>query len=203
MSRLRAIGDASTTGQALVEMSLVLILLLTIVLATFEMGLAFDHHLTLKYASREGARTGSAMANGGGALGCGVGQSPMAAAVDPNVIAAVQRVLTGHGTPVPLADVVEIRIYRAGADGQELGPVNVWRPSAGGGPEVSGTALDFVEVTAGWPACSRINVEPNAHSIGVSIEYVYRLQTPFRALFGWTTIGMVDRTIMRLNPTGV
>ncbi len=49
---------------------MVLPIFLLLILGTLEFGIAFDHNLTLEYATREGARTGSALANGGGPLGC-------------------------------------------------------------------------------------------------------------------------------------
>ncbi len=185
----------------MVEMALLLPVLLTIVAGTLEFGFAFDHHLTLQYASREGARVGSAMVNGGGTLGCGGGQSPNAAVVDQTIVAAVERVLASTSSPIALNRVSEIRIYKSNANGGEVGPVNSWIYAAGGGPVVDGKALDF-KTTAPqtWSACSRVNgVTPD--SIGVSVAYTYDLRTPLKALFAWATIGMGDHTVMSMNPT--
>lgn len=195
--RFRAIP---TRGQALIETSLFLGILLMLVVGTLEFGFVFDHHITLEYATREGARTGASLANGGGALGCGAGQSPKAATVDPQIIAAVERVLTASGSDIDLNQVSQIRIFAAGTDGQETGPVNVWTYAAGGGPVVDGKALDFKAGAQSWAACSRNN-GANPNSVGVRLTYTYQLRTALSAIFGWATIVMNDRTVMQLNPT--
>jgi hypothetical protein len=186
---------AAERGQSLIEMGLILPLLVLIVLGTLEFGFVFDHHLTIEYATREGARAGAALAHGGvGPPGC-----EGANEVDPRIIAAVQRVLTSPGSPVDVADVSEIHIYRAGADGEEL-QVNVWRHSAGMGPTVDGVPLNFIQFSVAWPACNRNNSAVNTHSLGVSVSYHYDLQTPFSYILG-NGIDMTDRTVMQLNPT--
>jgi len=193
-------------GQALVEMAMVLPIFLLLILGTLEFGIAFDHNLTLEYATREGARTGSALANGGGPLGCGAGQSPNAATVDDNVVAAVERVLTSEGSPIKLPNVTEIRIYKvtSASSGAEVpGSVNRWTYTPGAGPLVNGTPLDFSPDGAmqGWPTCSRSNGNP-ADSIGVSVRYNYNLQTSLGALLSVVNFQMRDHTVMALNPTG-
>ena len=192
---LRRRLERSERGQSLIEMGALLPLLILIVLGTLEFGFMFDHHLTLEYASREGARAGAALAHGGvGPPGC-----QGASDVDPRIIAAVQRVLTSPGSPVDASDVTEIHIYRAGADGQEL-QANVWRYSAGMGPTVDGVPLNFVPFSVAWPVCTRNNTAVNTDSLGVSITYRYELQTPFTYLLG-DGLSMTDRTVMQLNPT--
>jgi hypothetical protein len=194
--------DGAKRGQALVEMSLLLMLLLSIVLGTAEFGFAMDHHVTIEYATREGARVGSALANGGGQLGCAPGQSPNASGVDPQIIAAVQRVLVGRGAALELPNIQQIRIYKADVSGNEqAGAANVWVYAAGAGPIVDGRALDFRNIVNGWPVCQRRNDGINGDSIGVFVSYNYRLRTPFSVLMGWVSIPMSDRTVMNLNPT--
>jgi len=180
-------------GQAMIEMALILPILLMITLGTLEFGFIFDHHLSLEYASREGARTGAALSNGDG-------DATVCATIDGQIIAAVQRVLTSPGSDIDTSEVPEIRIYRAGADGQELGPVNRWTYTPGSGPVVDGAQLDFSQASVGWPACSRIS-EPNPDSVGVSLTYTYRYRTPFANLIGINSLTMADRTIMPLAPT--
>lgn len=190
--------DSSSRGQSLVEMALIVPVLLLIVLGTLEFGFVFDHHLTLEYATREGARTGSAIVNGGGPLGCP--GTVTTQEVDSSIIAAVERVLDSPDSPVDVADVTEIRIYRADINGNQIGSqMNRWTPGAG--PPVDGVNLSFARTGAeGWAACSRSNALP-AQSIGVSLRYTYRYRTPMTALLGWTTLTMSDRTIMQFNPT--
>ena len=188
--------DAAQRGQSLVEMGLILPLLVLIVIGTLEFGFVFDHHLTLEYASREGARTGAALAHGGvGPPGCDGADE-----VDPRIIAAVQRVLTSPGSPVDVSQVTEIRIFSAGVDGEQLA-TNVWHYSAGDGPIVDLLPLDFIEFSNDWGACDRNNSAVGTESVGVALTYTYTYQTPFRFLFGENGLTMTDQTVMQLNPT--
>ena len=191
----------------MVELMLILTVLLLLTLGTIEFGFAFDHHLTLEYATREGARVGSAMGNGGGTLGCNAGQSPNAATVDPQIIAAVQRVITSPGSAVVESRITEIRIYKSNSTGGISGSSNKWVYSKANGPSVDGKNLDFVASGAtGYPACSRDNgAEPD--SIGISLKYDYHLVTPLSAAMGFfgpgsgpTAFEIGDRTVMALNP---
>jgi hypothetical protein len=201
--RLRVrVPTASARGQSLVEASIVIPFLMLLILGAIEFGFIFTNNLTMEYASREGARVGASLANGGGTLGCGAGQSPNAATVDPSIVAAVERVLEGSGSPIRIDQVLEIRIFKAAADGSETaGMVNVWRYSPGGGPVVDGQRLDFAPQSVGWQACSRVNSQP-ADSVGITVGYRYGFQTPFMAFSGMNALTMWDRTVMALNPTG-
>jgi Flp pilus assembly protein TadG len=177
----------------MVEMVLILPVLLMLTLGTLEFGFAFDHHLTLEYASREGARTGAALSNGDG-------DATVCSTIDPQIIAAVQRVLTSPGSDVDMNEVPEIRIYKAGTNGQELGPLARWTYSPGAGPMVDGQRIDYVLASTNWPPCSRVS-DPVPDSLGVSLTYTYRFQTPLQALLGMASIPMGDHTVMPLAPT--
>lgn len=203
-------------GQSLVEFTLVLPVFLLLILAMIDFGFAFYSNLTIAYATREGARVGSALVNGGGALGCGTGQSPNAATVDTYVMAAVERVLESAGIRVDVdpsggGGVQSVRIYKANSTtGAETGTANQWGYLAGGGPQIPGTStkIDFTETSHGWNACSRQNLYTAPDSIGVAIDYKYAFITPlagvWRLLFGSGTTGLAigDRTVMQMNPTG-
>jgi Flp pilus assembly protein TadG len=200
---LRRWGAAVERGQSLVGMGFILPLLVLIVLGTLEFGFVFDHHLTLEYATREGARAGAALANGED-VECdldnnGTFDTPTWSCVDPLIIAAVQRVLTSPGSPVDVGNVSEIRIYRSDEDGNEEA-VNVWRPSAGMGPHVGGARLNFIQHSVAWAANTPLNGANNAQSVGISVIYTYELATPFGFILG-DGLSMTDRTIMQLNPT--
>lgn len=198
-------------GQGLIEFATILPLFAVILLGVLELGNAFSHHTSLEYATREGARSGASLANGGGALGCGSGKSPNASTVDPLIIEAVQRVLESPGSPIVLSDVTEIRIYKANASGGEAGPANSWTyaPAAGPIPADSSSPLDFKPNGAtGWSACSRLNTNP-ADRLGVSISYTYHFATGLTQVlkFIGVTTGptwtLTDRTVMNLNPTAL
>ena len=190
-------------GQGTIELALVFaIVLLPLTMSLLEGGYLFSQAMTVNTATREGARMGGNQANGGGPLGCAAGQSPNAAGVDAQIVAAVERSLTANGALISLADVTQIRIFKATATGAETaGAVNVWSYSLNGGPVVDGQPLDFVQSSNTWNACSRVNTLP-ADSIGVSLRYTYRARTPLRYVFpGLATININDGTVMTLNAT--
>jgi hypothetical protein len=174
-------------------------LMLMILFGMMEFGFVFSHHLTLEYATREGARLGAALGAGTDDAPCS-GTSPEP--VDWQIIAAVQRVITSPGSQVPPARVSQIRIYKSTAAGAETaGLVNVWVP--GNGPTVDGERLQFTPSGGtGWNACSR-NSGATPDSIGISLVYSYAYVTPlgtFMGIMGPATLTISDRTIMALNP---
>ena len=181
-------------AQAMVEFALVLPVVMLILLAIVEFGFAFAHHITLEYATREGARMGAGLANGSDTFDC--------KEVDDQVVAAVQRVLTASGSQLDVSQVGEIRIYKANTNGQDSGLANVWTP--GKGPKVDGAHLLFKHASGTWDACARNNAGlGQTDSIGVSLVYDYRYITPLGALTGMVgtpALAMSDRTVMALNP---
>lgn len=200
-------GGRDQLGQGLVEFVIILPVFLLFLLAMLEMGLAFNHHMTLEYATREGSRTGAALGNGG-STNCVGGVD--AANIDAQIVAAVQRVLKSPGSPINLGAVAEIRLYRADGSGNQSGSAaNVWRYTPGTGPDIDpGTGvdrLDFSQGSSGWHVCSR-STGPNPDSIGVSIRYGYPFQTPLGAVASLfqgppaTLLNISDRTVMALNP---
>ena len=195
-------------GQSVVEFIVIVPIVAMLLLIMLEFGLAFNHRLTVGYATREGARIGAALAHGG-ATSCAVSDPAL---VDQQVIAATQRILKSPGSPIVMSDVNQIRIYKSDANGNQIGSlVNVWTYTPGAGPDIDPGApvdrLDFTQATVAWPACGRVN-GTNPDSIGVQVEYDYELTTPLRAaadFFGGenvsSTFDMTDETIMALNPT--
>lgn len=224
--RLTMIGRRTgERGQGLVEFALLVPLFLILLLSMLEFGVAFNHQLTLGYGAREGARIGADLVNGGGTLGCGVGQSPNAANVDSIIIEAVNRVLVSGGSPIPLSQVTLIRIFQADQNGQDtLGRDNDWIYTASPYILYDGIQINFRPSTTAAPdgkgpatwgsACNRWNTVgrtyPNSvDSIGVSITYTYQMTTPLFSVLrlvggaGATSLVMTDVTVMQLNPTNV
>ncbi len=210
VARARTVDPAAKAtrehGQSLVEFSMIVPVFLILLLGILEMGFAFDHLLTISYASREGARTGAALADGEKLTNC--------ADVDKYVVSAVERVLTSDGSPVRthLADIGSIRVFKADSSGGEAGPVSVWTPSMdvagnGTGVTVDGRALHFAQASSSWGPCSRSNATNNPDSIGIRIAYTYRAVTPLAGIMrfiggsGSATLAMTDRSVMALNPT--
>lgn len=199
---------ADERGQSVVEFIVIVPIVAMLLLIMLEFGLAFNHRLTVGYATREGARIGAALAHGG-ASGCAVADPAL---VDQQIIAATQRILKSPGSPIVMSDIQEIRIYKSDASGNQIGSMyNLWTYTPGAGPDIDPgptvDRLDFTQASVAWPACGRVN-GTNPDSIGVRVDYRYRLSTPLRAaadFFGGPNVGstfaMVDQTIMALNPT--
>ena len=184
-------------GQAIIEFGVIVPVFTMLLLGLLEFGMLFTHHITLEYATREGARTAASLGNGDG-------DAATCATIDPQIVAAVQRVLESHGSPVALSAISQISIFRADPDGAPMtGTLNTWTyTGAQTGPTVDGQKLAFTQQTQAWAPCTRIT-SPNAQSIGVSLEYRYRLMTPLSALgaaTGTNGLPMSDATIMALNP---
>jgi len=192
-----------------------------ILIGMLEFGLMFNHDLTLQYASREGARVGSA-------LGCGANSNsptcdsalPSPQDVDTYVVAAVQRVLEASGSPIKMAQIGSITIFRATSTGGVNGSnTDTWIYSKGNGPSVSGQNLDFIRLGSnGWADSTRVTSATETtncgsglstcpDSIGVKITYQYQYVTPLAAVmrfFGGpaaSTQSLNDQTVMALNPT--
>lgn len=196
------------SGQSVVEFALIVPVFVLFLLGMLEFGFAFNHHMTLEYATREASRTGSSLGNGG-SLNCVGGVD--ASQIDNQVVAAVQRILKSPGSSVTMADIGEIRLYRADAAGNQIGSqANTWRYTPGAGPDIDPglglDKLDFSPVSVGWTACSRTD-GPNPDSIGVRIVYTYRFSTPLGSLINYlggsslARLDITDQTVMALNPS--
>ena len=105
-----------TRGQSLVEFALGVPLFMLLLLGMVEFGFVFTHHIGLEYASREGARMGSALASGTATVAC--------TDVDTNVIAALQRVVTSPGSQINVGNISQIQIYSANASGDPIGSLD-------------------------------------------------------------------------------
>ena len=169
-----------------------------------DFGFLFYTNMTLEYATREGARVGSALAAANGT-------TPLCGDVDNHVIAAVQRVLESGGDPCaprsqcPAKGGVQwIRTYKAtgrsdGSGYATTGRYNEWTYSRGG-PTVDGAVLKFERTgPLSWGACDRLN-GTTPDSIGVAISYNHAWIIPTGPLFGGT-FALLDKTVMVLNPT--
>ena len=191
-------------GQGLVEFAIVVPVFMMMLLGMLEFGTAFNHQLTLGYATREGARIAADMVNGGGALGCLTGspnyQSPNAANVDPVIIEAVDRVLSSAGSPIPLSQVTQVRIFKATTTGGDSGSGQNWKYTSTLNTLPDGTKVNFIFDTGNWGACNRsnaINVSTGkVDSVGIAITYAYKGITPIAA-----NLPMSDVTVMQFNPT--
>lgn len=200
LARARVAEREHGRGQSLVEFAMIVTVMMLMLLGMLEFGFIFDQHLTLEYASREGARVGAALGNGTSTIPC--------ASVDQNVVAAVQRVISSPGSRVTESRVSEIRLYKATSTGAQSGTsFNTWIYAKAQGPVVDGKALDFKSTTTNWAACGRSNAATSPDSIGVRVSYTYIPVTPLSAVMsffggaGPATIPISDQTVMALNPS--
>jgi hypothetical protein len=209
LDRFRSRDQENQRGQGLVELSLIVPIIIALFVSTAELGFIYGNVSSIGYASREGARTGSALAHGG-AVDCTSGSDP--AEVDAAVVSAVQRILKSPDSGIDLSRIDEIRIFKATADGTEMSSayVNTWEYAPGAGPQVDEVddqevRLDFRPLAINWPACLRENgADPD--SIGVTVKYRYDYVTPLPVLVSALTNGSLqmtlsETTVMALNPT--
>ena len=218
-----ATRNKRSRGQGLVEFAMLVPVFLLILLGMLEFGFAFNHNMTLEYATREGARAGAAAADGTMRDSSCVDPVTNTARafgssdVDPLIIAAVDRVLRSPGSLVDMASIANITIYQAKPDGTPVaGKSNVWPIAIGAGANVPCTGtpaqkMDFSAPSApGWTASSRNNhatpsVGPDF--LGVSITYTYKFRSALGGILkfiggsGAASLQMSDKTVMALQPT--
>lgn len=159
-------------GQALVEFALATPLFLMILAASVEFGLLYRDYLTLSYASREGARIGSAAAD--------------AADADTQILDTVEAATN----TLDRTNVLEVRIFQADTNGAVSGTsVNRynWDPLS---------SAFVASGTTGWASTTR-NRTPPTDALGVELKYQHRWITG-----AWFSGGFIlyDRTVMRVEP---
>lgn len=216
MKRRVPYGVQGQNGQGLVEFALVLPIILVLVVSVAELGFIYGNVQSLGYASREGARAGSALARGNAAdcVAPQVGQDPTdPSGVDPTAVAAVQRILKSPDSGIELDKIEEILIFKAlGSGAPDPAEINRWtRPGPTAlvdpdEPDVNLAVIGFTERARPWPACDRFNGSPNPDSIGVTVTYRYDFVTPLPALVNAISGGdffltLSETTVMALNPT--
>jgi hypothetical protein len=215
-------GQRPDEGQALVELVLIIPMLLVVVMAVAELGVIFGKVSSLGYGSREGARTGSALARGEVDLCYDTNLPPGTDPEDPSMVdavlvAAVQRILDSPDSGIDAADITQIRIFSADSAGEEIGgTVNIWNyrgeevgPDVDPGPGVEEIAFRPTTIAPAWRPCDRKNytdVSGPPHSIGVTVTYEHDWVTPLPSLLndfagGGLSLSLTQTTVMALNPT--
>jgi len=213
----RLLARRSQRGQSLVEFAMILPVIMFLLLGMVEMGFAINHNTSIVTATRQGARVGAELVNGSSKTGHPCSDSSGAATVDPQIIAAVEGVLTSPGSPVAVSQVTQIVIFEVKDDGTAAhnmtpsGNKNVWVSSVDGTGHPTGTLLPgsttqhmyFAPGTpSSYPASGRCGTAP-ASGIGISITYTYKFITPLGAIvtsLGAGQIQMTDQTTMALEP---
>ncbi len=169
-------------GQALVEFLAFLMFLLFLVQGVVNVGGLLDDHLSIVYATRQGARTAAVL-----------GQQVNA---DCAVVGAVNAAMAGLAN----VKVTKITVYQANASGQSAGPTDVYSTTTSGPPIICTGTTVTPAGTNGYPTTSRNNLPFTEDSIGVRVDYVYTFQFPF---FSGGTFAASDYTVMPVNPVGL
>lgn len=188
---------ARERGAVLVELTLIVPVLMTIVLGMFEIGMAWSASQSVVQASRSGART--------------VSQLGTYAYADQEALRAV---LSTFGNEVDRVNRVSIYLY------DDTQPDGV--PASCGTPEVPASGVgcnsyvqsDFVQVTnaahfatsdtacgsgrsGAWCPTVRSDRQSDATLVGVEVEYRY---SPVSGYFGADDWTLTQRIVMKVEP---
>jgi len=176
----RARSSAIERGAALVEFSLVSVLLITLGIGTYEMGMAWNDAQLVTQAARSGARVAAQLGSD--------------AQSDERVLEAIDAALGDLD-----AGLVRIVIFDASAaDGAMANSCrNANHPGRNG--ECSVYHLQHLTSfnQGSWNPTSRSDEVTNADYVGVTVEVDRPLMTGF---FGAAPLRMNDTTVMRIEP---
>lgn len=172
-------------GQALVEFAIFVVILANLLAGVVDIGGLLGDHVSMVYAARQGARTAAVLGNLGKADCATVGAIQAAIANLPNV--TLNRII----------------IYKSGANGlpidattQESYPGNTQCNASTG-------AVTNTPSPDGYHPDQRNNRPLLEDSVGVELDYTYSFPLPFLPIGAVSTISLVDRAVMPINPTGV
>ena len=169
-------------GATLVEASLILPILLTVLLGTIEIGIAFKDHLNVSYTTREAARVGALAGD--------------RADADCEIVKSVVDSLSSTGN---LDDLQQLQIFQADPKSGARIPTrtNTWKLT-GSDPYdcVNDWAVDEL-----WPSTSRkttFGPSSQLDIIGVRISMTHQWLSGFPPFRGSFTID--EQTISRIEP---
>ena len=167
-------------GAALVEFTLVAVLLLTLGIGTYEMGMAWNDAQLITQAARSGARVAAQLGSD--------------AQSDQRVVEAVDAALGDLD-----AGLVRVVVYEAGAADGAMASNCETANHPGRTNRCSVYHLThFTGFSQGsWDPSTRNDELTNADYIGVTIEVDRPMMTGF---FGFTTLRMTDTAVMRIEP---
>lgn len=182
-------------GQALLEFSMFVLIMIYMTAGVADIGGLLDDHISLEYAVRQGARTGSVLGN----------QSNTDCAIIDSIDAAV--------SGMPNLTITEVQIYDAGTNGNVLndGSGNpLMDDYKGNNPYCTVSTSGGVTTTSISPAGNPLNYLPesrnnqpfNEDSIGVKVFYAYKIQFSFAGFFSGT-LNAYDYAVMPINPIAI
>ena len=167
-------------GAALVEFSIVAMLIMTLAIGTYEMGMAWNDAQLVTQAARSGARVAAQLGSDG--------------QTDQRTREAVEAALDDLGP-----GLVKVVIYDAGAaDGAVPPPcVSANHPGSTGKCSVY-HEIHFTGLAQGaWDPTTRLDQLTNADYVGVLVEVERPLMTGF---FGTAPLTITDTAVMRIEP---
>jgi Flp pilus assembly protein TadG len=192
---LRARRRHERRGQAMVEFGLVLPIFILLIIGLIEFALAFNANLAVNFASREAALIGAESGND--------------AIADCRILQTIENSIDN---PAHANRINQVRIYRAGINGNELG-ANVY--SRGGnitctfwdGVEDQEIIVNYTLLSEGYPTSTRCNqlegcAGQSLDTIGVSIDYTHPWVTPLAGIVTLNGSGFTfdASNAMRMEP---
>ncbi len=184
-----------SSGQALVEFALFALILIYMTAGVVNVGGLLNDHISLVYAVRQGARTGSVLGN----------QANADCAIVDAVYAAVAN--------MPNLTITDIQIYKAGTNGNVLNDASgkpLMDEYRGNNPYCTVSVSGGVSTTTIAPAASTLNYPPANRnnqpfvedSLGVKVSYAYTIRFTFAGFFTGTFTAS-DYAVMPVNPIAI
>jgi len=174
-------------GAAAVETAfLVTFVLVPLVVGAVEFGFGFNEWLSVKAATREGARVGASA----GDLVSGPGVPKDADCLSLEATAGALQAVPGDA-------VVEVWIFESDTSGS-VGNRNRFRPSVDTDDPGALFCGTWVQIENGWPIASRVNTGVNRDYLGLRVRFDHSWVTglpPFGSMVQWR-----EDTVMRVEP---
>jgi Flp pilus assembly protein TadG len=168
----------------MVEFAAFFVFIMMIIAGNVDIGGLLNDHVSIEYATRQGARTAAVM-----------GTQPNS---DCAIIGAVDAALAG----MPNMLLTQLIIYKAGADGLPLGAASETSyPGTTVCTVVNNVpTLSLPPILNNYPPSIRSNTPFIEDSVGIELDYTYYFELP---LLGSGTFSSSDRAVMPVSPITV
>lgn len=154
-------------------------LLLTLVLGSFEWGIALRDWMTVSSSTREGARAAASAGS--------------ISSADCRILEATASALQN----IASEDVVEVMIYKSDANGA-VGQAQRYRTVRDSDPVSLSCVNNWYLIQNGWPAAARNDGATNRDWVGVRVVFDHHWQTDFLWFTGSSRWN--EDTVMRIEP---
>lgn len=186
-------------GQALIEFAMFFLFLVTLTAGIVDIGGLLNDHISIEYAARQGARTGSVLGNQGSADCAIIGAVDAALSNMPNV--TIQGIKIYQAASNGLSDGKEDD-YPAGAMCQVTSGVPCIIISGGSCNGNNGACVVPPATVCGYLPANRNNSPYTEDSIGVEVDYAYTFRFGFALLVSGQFISS-DHSVMPVNPVAI